>query len=111
MNCANCKWVQSTHESALFGHLTCGNFLSVEARNSRESAPSLTVVPDRCVEPRKRWSDRKQKFVMVPGCGEPLTPKTTKGAYLCKCDQPKPPRSVLEAAERAPVPTHFRYGN
>ncbi len=111
MSCTNCTWAESNHKSALFGHLTCGNFTSITKRNSRESAPALTVAQERCIEPRKRWSERKQKFVMVPGCGEFLTPKVTKGAYLCKCDMPKPPRAILEAAERAPAPTFTRYGN
>lgn len=91
MDCANCKWTLKTHNGSL-SSVTCGEF-SPKAVAARNSGPTLTVIPDRCAK-----------------CGEALTPKVTKGAYLCRCDMPKAPRSVLADAANTPLPGLVRYG-
>ena len=88
MDCANCTWSKANHTHSIAASLTCGAFVA-----ARNVARSVAVDPDRCGV-----------------CGEARTPRVTKGSYLCKCDQPKPPRSVLAAAERVPLSGQVRYG-
>lgn len=90
MACMNCTWTKANHTNAVAASLTCGNY---SERLVAERNAGLTVIPDRCER-----------------CDEALTPRVTKGSYLCKCDQPRAPRSVLEAAERAPMSGQVRYG-
>lgn len=79
MLCTNCNWSEGLHESPIFATLTCGDNYTPKVRNVRNSvAPD----PDRCAD-----------------CGEVYTPRITKGSIKCKCDQPKPPRWVLDAME------------
>lgn len=92
MQCVNCTWTKANHTNAVAASLTCGRFVDA-AKVAARNAATLTVVPERC-----------------PKCNEALTPKVTKGSYKCKCDQPRAPRSVLEAAERTPLTGQVRYG-
>jgi hypothetical protein len=92
MDCANCTWSKANHTNVVASSLTCGRFTSREAVAAR-NASTLTVIPERC-----------------PTCNEALTPRVTKGAYKCKCDQPRAPRSVLEAANNTPLSGQVRYG-
>lgn len=91
MACINCTWSKANHTNAIAASLTCGDY--TERLAAERNAATLTVFPDRC-----------------PKCAEFLTPRVTKGAYQCKCDQPKAPRSVLEAANRTPLSGQVRYG-
>lgn len=88
MDCINCTWSKANHSHSIASALTCGDF--VAARNARQ-AP--VVDPDRCGK-----------------CKEAFTPRVTKGSYKCKCDQPKPPRHILAAAEGVPLSGQVRYG-
>lgn len=91
MDCINCTWSKANHTNVVAASLTCGDY--TERVAARNDGPSLTVLAERC-----------------PKCNEALTPKVTKGAYFCKCDQPKAPRSVLEAANATPLSGQVRYG-
>jgi hypothetical protein len=93
MDCANCTWAKANHTNVVAAPLTCGDFTPVVAAE-RNEGPTLSFVPDRC-----------------PKCHEALTPKVTKGSYKCKCDQPRPPRWVLEQAGDKPLTGQVRYGN
>lgn len=85
MDCNNCKWSRSLHDHPTFASLTCGDNFSPRQRNTRGSvAPD----PDRCA-----------------GCGEVYSPRITKGSIKCKCDQPKPPRWVLENMDKDDRPS------
>lgn len=92
MDCANCTWTEANHTNVVASALTCGRFVS-KGLVAERNAGTLTIMPERC-----------------PKCNEALTPKVTKGSYMCKCDQPKPPRSVLEAANAIPLAGQVRYG-
>lgn len=89
MDCINCTWSKSNHSRPIAAPLTCGDFSPAQ----RNAGPSLTVSPDQCAK-----------------CREHLTPRVTKGAYQCKCDMPRAPRSVLEAAANTPLSGQVRYG-
>lgn len=93
MDCANCSWSKANHTNIVAASLTCGRFTSKAAVVARNAGASLTVIPERCEK-----------------CKEALTPRVTKGAYKCKCDQPRAPRSVLEAANNTPLSGQVRYG-
>ena|SRR5688500_7784451 len=88
MQCANCTWTKANHTHSIAASLTCGDFTPLV----RNAAP-VVADPDRCVN-----------------CDEPFTPRVTKGATKCKCDVPRPPRWVMEQAERAPLVGSVRYG-
>lgn len=90
MACINCTWSKANHTNVVAASLTCENYTE---RLVAERNAGMAFMPERC-----------------PKCDEHLTPRVTKGAYQCKCDQPKPPRSVLEAANLAPLPGVVRYG-
>ena len=92
MDCANCTWTEANHTNVVAASLTCGDF-TAKVVAERNAGVSLTVVPERCTR-----------------CNEALTPQVTKGSYKCKCDQPRAPRSVLEAANNTPLSGQVRYG-
>lgn len=90
MACINCTWSKANHTNAIAASLTCGDY---SERLVAERNIGLTVLAERCEK-----------------CNEALTPRVTKGAYQCRCDMPKAPRSVLEAANRTPLSGQVRYG-